>query len=167
MMNTKSKKLEKLRKFYHSLSSCRLNLKKSFSSLNTDSVPRKFKLKQSAGFTLLEVLIAMAIVGMALGSLFGLLVGSKRLAFKAVDDIEQTVFLRSAINVAQVIKEPDYPEFPERYQQSLDLTIDEPLEKPERQTRPMRLALEPYTLHIDEKGIALTTVRLIKLDLAR
>jgi len=124
------------------------------------------KTKQ-AGFTLLEVLVAMAIVGIALGTLFSLLAASKRLAFKAVDDIERTVFLRSAVNVAQVLEEPDYPEFPERYKQSLDLSTDEPLEKPERQTRPMRLALEPYTLRDDEKGLEFTTVRLVKLDTAR
>ncbi|RKZ85864.1 MAG: hypothetical protein DRR19_15740 [Candidatus Parabeggiatoa sp. nov. 1] len=126
----------------------------------------KKKTKQ-VGFTLLEVLVAMAIVGITLGTVFGLLAGTKRLAFKAVDDIERVVFLRSAINAAQVLEEPDYPELPERYKKSLTLDIDEPLEKPERQTRPMRLALEPYTLRDDEKGIELTTVRLVKLDTAR
>jgi prepilin-type N-terminal cleavage/methylation domain-containing protein len=122
---------------------------------------------KQAGFTLLEVLVAMAIVGIALGSIFGLLAASKRLAFKAVDDIERTVFLRSAVNVAQVLEEPDYPEFPKRYQQTLDLSTEELLEKPERQTRPMRLALERYTLRDDEKGLEFTTVRLVKLDTAR
>ncbi len=123
--------------------------------------------QQANGFTLLEVIVAMAIVGMVLGTVFGLLAGSKRLAFKAVDDIERTVFLRSAINAAQILEEPDYPELPERYKDDLELTTDDLLEKPEKQTRPMRLALEAYTLSDDEKGIKLTTVRLIKLDTAR
>jgi len=122
---------------------------------------------QPTGFSLLEVIVAMAIVGMVLGTVFGLLAGTKRLAFKAVDDIERTIFLRSAINAAQVLEEPEYPELPERYKDSLDLTTDELLEKPEQQTRPMRLALEPYTLRDDEKGIEFTTVRLVKLDTAR
>jgi len=124
------------------------------------------KIKQT-GFTLLEVLVALAIVGIALGSVFGLLAGSKRLAFKAVDDIERTLFLRSAINAAQVLEEPEYPELPERYKSSLTLQTDELLEKPERQTRAMRLGLEVYILRDDEKGIELKTVRLKKLDTAQ
>jgi general secretion pathway protein I len=122
---------------------------------------------QQAGFTLLEVLVAMAIVGLVLGTAFGLLAGSRRLAFKAMDDIERTVFLRSAINAAQIVEEPDYPELPERYKKSLDLDIGEILEKPERQTRPIRLALEPYTLRDNKKGIELSSFRLIKLDTAQ
>ena len=124
------------------------------------------KIKQT-GFTLLEVLVALSIVGIALGSLFGLLAGSKRLAFKAVDDIERTVFLRSAINAAQVLEEPEYPELPERYKNTLTLETDEVLEKPERQTRAMRLGLEPYVLRDNENGIELRTVRLKKLETAQ
>jgi len=124
------------------------------------------KIKQT-GFTLLEVLVALTIVGIALGSVFGLLAGSKRLAFKAVDDIERTVFLRSAINAAQVLEEPEYPALPERYKKSLTLETDELLEKPERQTRAMRLGLELYILRDDEKGIEFRTVRLKKLDTAQ
>lgn len=109
----------------------------------------------------------MAIVGLALGSVFGLLAGSKRLAFKAADDIGRTVFLRSALNAAQIMEEPDYPELPERYKERLELTINEPLEKPERQTRPMRLALVPYTWRDEETGIEMSSVRLVKLDTAQ
>jgi prepilin-type N-terminal cleavage/methylation domain-containing protein len=119
------------------------------------------------GFTLLEVIVAMAIVGMALGTILGLLAGSKRLAFKATDDIERTLFLRSAINAAQVLKEPEYPELPSQYKKDLTISIGEPLEKPEQQTKPMQLALEPYTLRDEEKGIELSTVRLIKRDTAQ
>jgi len=119
------------------------------------------------GFTLLEVIVAMAIVGMALGTILGLLAGSKRLAFKATDDIERTLFLRSAINAAQVLKEPEYPELPSQYKKNLTISVGEPLEKPEQQTKPMQLALEPYTLRDEEKGIELSTVRLIKRDTAQ
>jgi general secretion pathway protein I len=88
------------------------------------------------------------------------------LAFKALDEIERTAFLRSALNVAQVLEDPDYPELPERYKKSLELSTDEPFEKPELQTRPMRLALEPYTWRDDEKGIELSSVRLIRREIA-
>ncbi len=117
---------------------------------------------QQAGFSLLEVLIAIAIVGMVLGTAFGLLAGSKRLAFQALDDIERTVFLRAAINSYQILAEPDYPESPERYKKSLDIEIGEPLEHPETLQRSMRLALKPYTLHDDEKDIEITNFRLIR-----
>ncbi|MCK5719213.1 MAG: prepilin-type N-terminal cleavage/methylation domain-containing protein [Thiomargarita sp.] len=123
--------------------------------------------KQPQGFTLLEVLVAMTIVSLVLGTAFALLASSKRLAFQALDDIEQTIFLRSALNAAQVLEEPEYPEFPERYAENLELDIEEPLEKPERQTRSTRLALEPYTLVDTEKGIEFNTVRLILLDTAK
>jgi general secretion pathway protein I len=117
---------------------------------------------QRAGFTLLEVLVAIAIVGMVLGTAFGLLAGSRRLAFQALDDIERTVFLRSAINANQILEEPDYPELPERYKKSLDVEIDKPLEHPETLKRPIRLALKPYTLRDDEKDIEITNFRLIE-----
>ena len=127
---------------------------------------RKINIR-SAGFTLLEVIIAMAIVGMALGTVLSLLAGSKRLAFKATDDMERIIFLRSAINAAQVLEEPEYPELPSQYKENLTISVGEPLEKPEQQTRPMQLALEPYTLRDEDKGIELSTVRLIKRDTAQ
>lgn len=118
--------------------------------------------KSKNGFTLLEVIIAMAIVGLVLGSVFTLLASSKRLAFQAAEDVGQTLFLRAAINAAQVLEEPKYPELPERYQQTLELKIEDTLEKPEQQTRPLRLALEPYTFEQD--NITITTLRWKKLD---
>ena len=116
------------------------------------------------GFTLLEIIVSLTIVALVLGTVFSLLGGSKRLAFKAINEIEQSVFSRAAVNSAQVLEKPDYPKFPERY--SLTLTIDESLEKPERQTRPLRLALEPYSWIDEKKGIKLNTVRLILRETA-
>ncbi|MCK5877592.1 MAG: type II secretion system protein [Candidatus Marithrix sp.] len=124
-------------------------------------------MKKNNGFTLLEVLIALTIVGMALGTVYSLLAGSKRLAFKATDDIERTIFLRSALNAAQILEEPEYPELPNRYKKSLEIESGDLLEKPEKQTRPMRLALEAYSLHDEEKGIEFNTVRLILMDVAK
>jgi prepilin-type N-terminal cleavage/methylation domain-containing protein len=123
--------------------------------------------KTTAGFSLLEVLIAMAIVGMVLGSLFNLLAASKRLAFKGVDGIERTVFLRSAINAAQLLEDPEYPQLPERYSSNLEIeTSDEEIEIPERQTKPMRLALEPVLIYDKETEKVLSTVRLVIQDKA-
>lgn len=114
------------------------------------------------GFTLLEVIIAMAIVALVLGSVFTLLAGSKRLAFKAAEDVGQTLFLRAAINAAQLLEEPEYPELPQRYREAFELNIEDTLEKPEQQTRPLRLALEPYT--VEQDNITITTLRWKQLD---
>jgi general secretion pathway protein I len=116
------------------------------------------------GFTLLEVIIAMTIVGMVLGTTFSLLAGSKRLAFKAANDIGEVLFLRSAINVAQVLEKPEYPKLPPRFADNMELKPEDVLEKPEVQTRPIMIALEPYTLHSKQKGLEITTVRWKKLD---
>jgi len=128
---------------------------------------KKIKLKVTLGFTLLEVIVAMTIVGMMLGSLFGLLGGSKRLAFKAIEELDETLFLRSAINLAQLLEEPEYPKSPARFTKRVALQTGNLLEKPERQTRPIILALEPYTLVDKERGLELTTVRWKKLDAVR
>lgn len=119
------------------------------------------------GFTLLEVIVALTIVAMTLGASMSLLTGSKRLAFNAADNIGQTIFVRSACNIAQLLEEPDYPEFPTHYQKTLTLKVGEVLEPPERQTNKIMLGLETYTFVDDEKGIVFKTVRWKKLDSAQ
>jgi len=116
------------------------------------------------GFTLLEVLLAIAIVGIALGSIFGLLAGSKRLAFKASNEIGQVLFLRAAINVAQLEEESDYPELPEEYKKETDFEIEDVLESPDRQTRKILLGLEPYTIAHKEKNLEIKSIRLKILE---
>jgi prepilin-type N-terminal cleavage/methylation domain-containing protein len=126
---------------------------------NTTSQKSKFQ----QGFTLLEVIIALAIVAMVLGTTFSLLAGSKRLAFKAADDIGEVIFLRSAINVAQI----DYPELPKRYADGAELKTEELLEKPEEQTRPISIGLEPYIWKNKQRGLDIVTIRWKKLDTTR
>ena len=124
-------------------------------------------IKTHDGFTLLEVIVTMAIVAMVLGTTFSLLAGSKRLAFKSVEDIGETLFLRSAINLAQLLEEPEYPQFPERLSQRIAFQAEDLLEKPDQQTMLMYFALEPYTFTDKERGVELTTIRLKKLDAVR
>jgi len=119
---------------------------------------------KNKGFTLLEVLLAIAIVGMALGSIFGLLAGSKRLAFKASEEMGQVLFLRASISIAQLEEESEYPELPEVYKKEVDFESDELLESPDRQTRKILLGLEPYNLSNTEKHLEINSVRLKILD---
>ncbi|MFT5321665.1 MAG: prepilin-type N-terminal cleavage/methylation domain-containing protein, partial [Pseudohongiellaceae bacterium] len=46
------------------------------------------------GFTLLEVLVAMTITGMALGGLFGVIAGNKRLAWSSEESLVETMQAR-------------------------------------------------------------------------
>jgi prepilin-type N-terminal cleavage/methylation domain-containing protein len=54
------------------------------------------------GFTLLEVLVALTIAGMALGGLFAVIGGNKRLAWRAEGALLHATQVRSAINQAQL-----------------------------------------------------------------
>lgn len=116
------------------------------------------------GFTLLEVIVALTIVAVTLGTILSLLAGSKQLAFKATEDIGKTIFLRSAFNAAQLLEEPDYPEFPSQYKKTLTLKIGEVLEPPERQTVKMLLGLEIYTFIDEDNDAEFSMVRWKKLD---
>jgi general secretion pathway protein I len=119
------------------------------------------------GFTLLEIIIAMSIISLALGTSFSLLANSKRLAFKATYQIEQVVFLRSVINISQLREEPEYPEHPDNHVRNLTLSSDEVLEPPVRQTSKIQLGIEPYMLEDKERGIKIPIMRLRKLKLGQ
>jgi prepilin-type N-terminal cleavage/methylation domain-containing protein len=54
------------------------------------------------GFTLLEVLVALTITGLALGGLFAAIGGNKRLAWRAQDALVHATQVRSEINLAQL-----------------------------------------------------------------
>ena len=54
------------------------------------------------GFTLLEVLVALTITGMALGGLFAVIGGNKRLAWRSEDALIRATEVRSLINQAQL-----------------------------------------------------------------
>lgn len=56
--------------------------------------------KKQHGFTLLEVMIALTITGMVLGSLFALAAGSKQLAVRTQTSLHDTIQTRAHINFA-------------------------------------------------------------------
>lgn len=56
--------------------------------------------KKQHGFTLLEVMIALTITSMVLGSLFALAAGSKQLAVRTQTSLHDTIQARAHINFA-------------------------------------------------------------------
>lgn len=58
--------------------------------------------KPARGFTLLEVLVALTIAGLALGGIFAVIGGNKRLAWRAEDTLLRSMQVRSLINQAQL-----------------------------------------------------------------
>jgi len=107
------------------------------------------------GFTLLEVLVAMTITGMALGGLFGVIAGNKRLAWSSEESLVETMQTRSLINFSQLNDEMGevYIDF-----ENENLFIDSgyELEVPERKTQASPHALRQYEV-IDEYGELITT----------
>jgi len=124
-------------------------------------------MNSSRGFTLLEVIVAMSVVALALGSSFGLLASSRQLAARAAEQIEESLFLRTMLNVAQVEKEPKYPQLPEIYLKQVELKFDDELKVPVRQTQKIQVGLQPYTMRDEERNLEYTGLRWKKLELAR
>jgi len=126
---------------------------------------KKRKFDPRRGFTLLEVMVALTITGIALGSLFGIIAGNKRLAWHSEESLVKTMQARSLINFSQLKDERgdasvDF--------QNLDLIINSgyELDIPERKTQASRLALREYEM-FDEVGELITTgTYWVELELA-
>lgn len=125
---------------------------------------RKYSRQSSQGFTLLEVMVALTITGMALGALFGVIGGNKRLAWQSEESLVKTMQTRALINFSQLNDDRGevYVDF-----ENEDLFIDSgyELEPPERKTQPSTLTLRQYEV-IDEFGEVVTIgTYWVKLDL--
>jgi prepilin-type N-terminal cleavage/methylation domain-containing protein len=85
------------------------------------------------GFTLLEVMVALTITALALGALFSVIGGNKRLAWRAEDVLVQSMQVRSMINVAQLNDEQGEVFLGEQ-QREFKLVSGEEIEAPDRKT---------------------------------
>lgn len=85
------------------------------------------------GFTLLEVMVALTITAMALGALFGVIGGNKRLAWRAEAVLVQSMQVRSLINVAQLNDEQGEV-FLSQEHRELNLVSGGEIEAPDRKT---------------------------------
>lgn len=117
-----------------------------------------------AGFTLLEVIVALTITGFVLGGLFSLVGGSKQLSWRSEASLVEATRLRAAINFA--LLENEYSDVEEillddSYQiRSLDL-----LEDSERKTQATVHAFQAYEVINRERDEVVAGSRWIQLDL--
>ena len=117
-----------------------------------------------AGFTLLEVIVALTITGFVLGGLFSLVGGSKQLSWRSEQSLVQATRVRAATNFA--LLENEYSDVEEILQdasyriRALDL-----LEDPERKTQGSVHAFQAYEIINRERNEVIAGSRWIQLDL--
>lgn len=120
--------------------------------------------QDSSGFTLLEVIVALAITGFVLGGLFTLVAGSKQLTWRSEDSLLRATKLRAAANFALLQNEYQEVEFileqEDFFVQPLDL-----LEDPIRKTEPTVNALQAFEIEHEEREEVFIGYRWVQLEL--
>ena len=117
-----------------------------------------------AGFTLLEVIVALTITGFVLGGLFSLVGGSKQLSWRSEQSLIQATRVRAVTNFA--LLENEYSDVEEILQddsyqiRALDLLVD-----PERKTQGSVHAFQAYEVVNRERSEIIAGSRWIQLDL--
>ncbi len=118
------------------------------------------------GFTLLEVIVALAITGFVLGGLFTLLGSSKQLSLRSIDSLRETADLRAAVNFALLENEFNEVE-PVLRDERFDIRPGELLEDPIRKTAGTTQALQSFEIIDPQRGQTVTGTRWIRLTLPR
>ncbi len=128
--------------------------------------PAKTITWRQSGFTLLEVIVALAITGFLLGGLLTLLAGSKQLSWRSEASLVRAIDARAQINFA--LLENEYNEVePVLENDRYFVRIGEILEDPERKTQAISYALETYELVSEERDEVMIGTRLLQLELPR
>ena len=111
---------------------------------------------------MLEVIVALAITGFILGSLFTLVAGSKQVTWRAEDSLLRATRIRAATNFALLQNEIDEVE---EILVSDDYRIEaiERIEPPVRKTQPQIMALQSYQIVNDDREEQYTASRWIQL----
>ncbi len=127
---------------------------------------RRLQKQRQKGFTLLEVLIALVIVALTLTSLMKVSSGSKRLAIRSLEHIQNNAYLRAVAGAAQSQYKPEMPDYPKtvQHKQAIKLENIQLLKKASRQTQPMTIALESYQLKNKQGVVVLESMRWVQLD---
>jgi prepilin-type N-terminal cleavage/methylation domain-containing protein len=121
--------------------------------------------KRHRGFTLLEVMVALTITGMALGGLFGVIAGNKRLAWRSEEALVRTMQIRGIINFSQLNDERGEVMVDFEYDE-VDILTGFELEMPERKTQASRLALRHYEVRDELGDIIVVGTYWVELELA-
>ncbi|MDO8272583.1 MAG: type II secretion system protein [Gammaproteobacteria bacterium] len=122
--------------------------------------------RQQRGFTLLEVVVALTITGMVLGSLFALAGGSKQLAFRSAQSLDIAIEARAAINFA--LLQDEYREVEEIMEgdERFSIRANEYLEPVPRKTRPTNFKLQSYEVINEDTDESISGTRWVKLEVA-
>ena len=122
------------------------------------------KVKKQDGFTLLEVIVALAITGFILGGLFSLLGSSKQLSWRSEENLLRAARVRAATNFAllqnefrdveEILKDDGY-----------EIRALELLDDPIRKTEPLLYALQRYQITDDSRDEQFFGSRWVRLNL--
>lgn len=122
--------------------------------------------RRGRGFTLLEVVIALTITSLVLGSLFALAAGSKQLAARSQEQLRNAVHTRAATNFA--LLDDQYRDIePVLVSERYHIQADQLLEEPLRRTAPTRYLLESYQLVEQDRDEPIIGTRWVRFDLPR
>ena len=122
--------------------------------------------RKQRGFTLLEVIVALAISGFILGGLFSLLGSSKQLSWTSEENLLRAARIRAATNFALLQNEyRDVEEILEH--DSYEIRALELFDDPLRKTEPMINALQQYQIIDDSREEQFFGSRWIRLNLPR
>ena len=120
--------------------------------------------RYAGGFTLLEVIVALAITGFVLGGLFSLVGGSKQLTWRSQESLTRATQIRAATNFA--LLQNEFAEVEEILEQdAYRVRPVEVLEAPERKTQPTVHQLQAYEIVNSDRDEVIDGVRWIQLDL--
>ena len=120
--------------------------------------------KAAKGFTLLEVIVALAIAGFVLGSLFSLLGASKQLSWRAEESLVRAARVRAVTNFALLQNEfRDVEEILKT--NSYDIRSIGVLADPLRKTEPMFNALQGFEIINEDRDEEIVGSRWIQLNL--
>lgn len=116
------------------------------------------------GFTLLEVIVALTITAMVLGSLFSLAAGSKQLAYRSDQSLQRAVQARAAVNFA--LLEDEYSEVePAIDNERFDIRGEDYLDPVHRKTEPLSYKLQHYAVIDERTDERIEGTRWVRLEL--
>ena len=122
------------------------------------------KVKKQDGFTLLEVIVALAITGFILGGLFSLLGSSKQLSWRSEENLLRAARVRAVTNFALLQNEfRDVEEILE--DNGYEIRSLELLDDPIRKTEPLLYALQRYQITDDSRDEQFFGSRWVRLNL--